>query len=52
MPVLVKTGITNDSFVEVVQGKLSQGEEVIVEQVLPEEKTEHKRFHGSEVLDG
>ncbi len=38
VPVLVKTGITDDSFVEVVQGELRQGEEVIVEQILPKKK--------------
>ena len=36
--VVVKTGITDGSFVEVVQGGLRQGEEVIVEQILPKKK--------------
>jgi HlyD family secretion protein len=38
VPVLLKTGITDDSFVEVVLGKLQQGEEVIVEQIFPKKK--------------
>jgi hypothetical protein len=39
---MVKTGITDDSFVEVVAGKLRQGEKVIVEQILPKKKPASK----------
>ncbi len=38
VPVPVKTGSTDDSYVEVIAGNLRQGEEVIVEQVLPKKK--------------
>jgi HlyD family secretion protein len=39
----VKTGATNDSFVEVVAGNLRQGEEVIIEQVSAKKKTDTGR---------
>jgi HlyD family secretion protein len=36
--VQVKTGIGNDGQVELVEGKLREGDEVIVEQVMPQQK--------------
>lgn len=38
VPVKVMTGTTDNSHVELVQGELRQGQEVIVEQILPKKK--------------
>lgn len=38
LPVSVRTGTTDDSHVEVVQGDVHSGQEVIVEQILPKKK--------------
>jgi HlyD family secretion protein len=45
MRVPVKTGATDDSFVEVTAGNLRQGEEVVVEQVVARKKTESAQPH-------
>jgi HlyD family secretion protein len=37
-PVVVKTGISNDGFVELVEGNLKENDEVIVEQSTPSQK--------------
>ncbi len=37
-PVPVKTGISDDSFVEITAGKLRQSDEVVTEQILPKKK--------------
>jgi HlyD family secretion protein len=38
IPVVVKTGISNDGFVELVEGNLKENDEVIVEQSTPSQK--------------